>query len=41
MKKYLNKVVHLIKKFKEADFVQILRKENMEADILVKEASAS
>ena len=41
MKKYLNKVVHLIKKFKEADFIQILREENMEADTLAKEASAS
>ena len=41
MKKYLNKVVHLIKKFKEADFIQIPREENMEADTLAKEASAS
>ena len=39
MKKYLEKVSHLVKKFKEADFVQIPREENMEADILAKEAS--
>ncbi|XP_065615734.1 uncharacterized protein LOC136061639 [Quercus suber] len=30
MKRYLKKVVHLIKKFKEADFIQIPKKENME-----------
>ena len=41
MKKYLNKVVHLIQKFKETDFIQIPREENMEADTLAKEASAS
>ena len=41
MKKYLNKVVHLIKKFKEADFIQIPREENMEVDTLAKEASVS
>ena len=41
MKKYLNKAVRLVKKFKEADFVQIPRKENMEADTLAKEALAS
>ena len=38
MKKYLNKVKHLIKKFKEASFLQIPREENMEANVLVKEA---
>lgn len=38
MKKYLNKVKHLIKEFKEASFFQILREENMEADTLAKEA---
>ena len=41
MKKYLNKVRHLIKKFSEAHFVQIPKEENMEADILAKEASVS
>ena len=41
MKKYLKKVVRLVKKFKKADFIQIPREENMEADILAKEASAS
>ena len=39
MKKYLEKVLRLVKKFKEANFVQILRKENVEADTLAKEAS--
>ena len=41
MKKYLNKVIHLVKKFKEADFVQLPREENIETDTLEKEASAS
>ena len=41
MKKYLNKVRSLVKKFKEASFTQILREENMEAYALVKEASVS
>ena len=39
MRKYLSKVVRLVKKFKEANFVQILREENMKADTLAKEAS--
>ena len=30
-----------MKKFKETNFVQILREKNMEADALVKEASAN
>ena len=41
MKKYLKKVVRLVKKFKEADFIQIPREENVEADILAKEAFAN
>ena len=41
MKKYLEKVLRLVKKFKEINFVQILREENMEADALTKEASAT
>ena len=41
MKKYLNKVRRLIKKFSEAHFVQIPREENMEADNLAKKASVS
>ena len=41
MKKYLKKVACLVKKFKEADFVQIPREENVEADTLAKEASAN
>ena len=39
MKKYLNKVRQLVKKFKEANFVQLLREENMEANALVKATS--
>ena len=39
MKRYLNKVRRLIKKFSEAHFVQFPREENMEADTLAKEAS--
>ena len=38
MKKYLEKVLRLVKKFKEVDFVHIPREENMEADTLAKEA---
>ena len=30
-----------MKKFKETDFIQIPREENMEADVLAKEASAN
>ena len=41
MKKYLEKVLHLVKKFKEVDFVHIPREENMEADTLAKKASAT
>ena len=41
MKKYLEKVLLLVKKFKEANFIQIPREENLEADVLAKEASAS
>ena len=41
MKKYLNKVLRLVKKFKEADFVQFPREENIKADTLAKEASTS
>ena len=38
--KYLNRVRHLVKKFKEVSFIQVLREENMEADTLAKAASA-
>ena len=38
IKKYLEKVLQSVKKFKEANFVQIPREENMEADALAKEA---
>ena len=41
IKKYLKKVLLLVKKFKEANFVQIPREENMEADVLAKEASTT
>ena len=41
MKKYLEKVLQLVKKFKETDFIQIPREENMEADALAKEASTN
>ena len=40
MKKYLSRVKQLVKKLKEASFVQLLREENMEADVLAKETSA-
>ena len=41
MKKYLEKILQLVKKFKETNFVQIQREENVEADALAKEASAN
>ena len=41
MRKYLNRVVRLVKKFKEVDFVQIPREKNLEADTLAKEALAN
>ena len=34
-------MVHLRKNFKETNFIQIPRQENMEADTLAQEASAS
>ena len=40
-KKYLNKVIRFVKRFKEASFVQVLKEENIEADALAKEASVS
>ena len=41
MKKYLNKVRHLIRKFSKVHFVQIPKEENMEANTLAKEASVN
>nr|XP_023904376.1 uncharacterized protein LOC112016102 [Quercus suber] len=41
MRKYLNRVMRLMKKFEEINFVQIPREENMEADTLAKEVSAN
>ena len=38
MRKYLNRMMRLIKRFEEADFVQIPREKNMEADTLANEA---
>ena len=38
MKNYLNKVKQLVKKFKEASFVQLPREVNMEANALAKVA---
>ena len=40
MKKYFNRVRRLVKKFKEANFIQVPREENMEVDALAKTASA-
>ena len=40
MKKYFNRVRRLVKKFKEANFIQVPKEENMEADALAKAASA-
>ena len=40
MKKCLSKVKQLVKKFKEASFVQLPNEENMEADVLAKAALA-
>ena len=41
MRKYLNRVMHLIKRFEKADFIQIPREENVEVDTIAKEASAN
>ena len=41
MKRYLNKVRRLTKKFSEVQFVQVPREENMEVNTLTKEASVS
>ena len=38
MKKYLNKMIRLIKKFNEAHFIQVPKEENMEEYTLAKEA---
>ena len=40
MKKYLSKVKRLIRKFKEANFLQVRKEENIEVDALAKAASA-
>ena len=41
MRKYLSRVIRLMKRFEKADFVQIPREENVEADTIAKEASAN
>ena len=41
VKKYLEKALQLVKKFKETNFVQIPREENVEADALANEASVN
>ena len=41
MKKYLGRVMRLVKRFEKADFVQIPREENVEANTIAKEASAN
>ncbi|XP_050289994.1 uncharacterized protein LOC126728170 [Quercus robur] len=41
MRKYHSRVMRLMKRFEEADFVQIPREENMEADTIAKEASTN
>ncbi|XP_050264018.1 uncharacterized protein LOC126708230 [Quercus robur] len=41
MKKYLERVLQLVEKFKKANFIQIPREENAEVDTLAKEASAT
>ena len=41
MKKYLEKVLRLVKKFEKTDFVQFPKEENIEADTLAKETSAN
>ena len=41
MKRYLNKVRRLTKKFSEVHFVQVPREENVEVDTLAKEASVN
>ena len=41
IRKYLNKVMRLMTRFQAADFIQIPREKNMEADTLAKEASVN
>ena len=41
MRKYLSRVMRLIKRFEKVDFVQIPREENVKADTIAKEASAN
>ena len=41
MRKYLSKVMRLMKRFEKAEFIQIPREENVEADTIAKEASTN
>ena len=41
MRKYLSRVMRLMKRFEKAEFIQIPREENVEANTIAKEASAN
>ena len=41
MRKYLTRVMRLMKRFENANFVQIPKEENVEADTIAKEASSN
>ena len=41
MRKYLSRVMRLIKRFEKVDFVQIPKEENVKVDTIAKEASAN
>ena len=41
MRNYLSRVMRLMKRFEKADFVQIPKEENVEADTVAKEALAN
>ena len=41
MRKYLSRIMRLMKRFEEANFVQVPREENVEVDTITKEALAN
>ena len=41
MSKYLSRIMRLMKRFEEANFVQVPREENVEVDTITKEALAN
>ena len=41
MRKYLSRVMRLMKRFEKAEFIQIPREKNVEADTIAKEASTN